>query len=287
MSPNLTVDYETPLNTWVRCDDRTDLAVRLAATCQLSSGGTINKYDSMYPRSTGQRTSIAVHARSDVPSTTASENIPALTRGNTNASSVGSANTGYASCLNAKRTLESVDGVLQVPVTTHPHADLICPFQVLDCEKRFDDIKDWKIHIFSHFRGHPCPVTAACFLCDRTFHQSENDDPARAWNEMLSHIAVEHFRGLGQGLATVRTDFALMRWMYSRRIITPAQLTRMQMMPLPTVLSGSTGEILNVPEAPMAPSTTSTSSVSGRRDDVYTIQASSRRERRPRRHLRP
>lgn len=283
MFSSLDVGYETPLNTWVQRDDHRDLAVRLATTSRLSSAGNFNKYDSMYPRSTGQRTSIAVHARSEVLSTNASENVPALTHGSTNTSSVDSADTGNASDLTAKSLLESVDGVLQLAVTAHLDADLICPFQDLECEERFHDIREWKTHIFSHFRRHPCPVTADCFLCERTFSQSRNDHPARAWNEMLSHMAVEHFRRLGQGLETMRTNFALMRWMFSRRIITDAQLTRMQTMPRQTVYSESIGELVNVPEAPMAPSSTSTSSGSGGHDEVFTVHASRRRERMQRR----
>ncbi|KAF7509388.1 hypothetical protein GJ744_008111 [Endocarpon pusillum] len=287
MPLSLDLEYETPLNTWARQDDRADLTARLArAAHELPSGGAINKYDSMYPRSIGQRTSIAVHARSDVPSTTASDNPPRLTRGNSIASSTSSADTDLASALDGMRILESVDGVLQVPDTTRPHADLICPFQILDCEETFNDIGLWKTHIFAHFRGHPCPETATCFLCERVFDQSPHDQPARAWNEMLSHMATVHFRGMGQRLATVRTDFRLMRWLYNRRIITDAQYSRTQMLPRPTVFAESMGEVVNMPEAPVAPSPASPSPPV-EQSDVYTAQASSRRERaarsRPRR----
>lgn len=236
----------------------------------------------MYQRSTGQRTSIAVHTRSDALSTTASDNVPSLTRGLSNASSTASADTDFASALDGFQTLESVDGVLQVPITHHPHADLICPFQILDCEEPFSDVRLWKTHIFSHFRGRPCPVTATCFLCERVFGQTRADDPARAWNEMLSHMAAVHFRGLGQRLATVRTDFALMRWMYNRRIITPAQFRRTQMVPLPTVLAETNSEIVNMPEAPMAPPLAPSVFGPSAQDEVFTVQASPRRERRTR-----
>ena len=288
MSLGLDLEYETPLNTWARQDDRTDLTARLArAAHELPAGGAINKYDSMYPRSIGQRTSIAVHARSDVPSTTASDNLPLLTRGNSIASSISSADTDLASALDGMRTLESVDGVLQVPDISRPHADLICPLQILDCEETFNDVRLWKTHVFAHFRGHPCPETATCFLCERVFDQSPIDHPARAWNEMLSHMATEHFRGMGQRLATVRTDFRLMRWMYNRRIITPAQFRRTQLLSRPTVLAESTGEVVSMPEAPMAPSPVSSSSPPVEQSDVYTVQASPRRGRTPRSRTRP
>jgi hypothetical protein len=283
VSTILALEYENPLNTWARRDDSTDLSARLAAGYQLSSqGGAINKYDSMYERSTGQRTSIAVHARSDVLSSTASENIPSLTRGNSIASSAGSADTDLASALDGIRALESVDGVLQVPVTANPHADLYCPLHILDCEESFNDVKLWKTHIFSHFRGLACPVTANCFLCERIFTQTEYDHPARAWNEMLSHVAAIHFRGLGEGLATVRTDFGLMRWMWNRRLITPAQFRRTQMIPMPTIMPETGGAVVQMPEAPMAPPTATSPPGADSQADAVTVQASSRRERRTR-----
>ena len=267
-----------------------DLAVRLAAPSshQLSGeGGVVNKYNSMHERSTGQRTSLAVHAQSEDPSTTASDNVPRLTRGNSSASSVGSADTGIASDLSGMPTLESVDGVLQIPATAHPHADLICPFQILDCEESLHDIRDWKTHVFSHFRGRPCPVTATCFLCERTFHQSEDDDAALAWNEMLNHMARVHFRGLGQRLATVRTDFRLMRWMFNRRIITTEQFRRTQSAPIPIVLPGSRDDVVSMPEAPVPPPAPAVASASGVHTGLYTMQASSRRDRRSGLHRRP
>ena len=178
-------------------------------------------------------------------------------------------------------------GTLRVPEPNQPQADLICPLQILDCEESFNDIRLWKTHIFTHFRGHPCPETATCFLCERVFDQSPIDHPARAWNEMLSHMATEHFRGMGQRLATVRTDFRLMRWMYNRRIITPAQFRRTQLLSRPTVLAESTGEVVSMPEAPMAPSPVSSSSPPVEQSDVYTVQASPRRERTPRLRTRP
>jgi hypothetical protein len=286
VSSNFDPGYETPLNTWARTDDRTDLSARLAAAYQLSpTAGIINKYDSMYPRSTGQRTSLAVHTLSEALSTTASDNVPSLTHGDTDASSTASADTTFASDLDGMPTLESVNGVLQVPSAYSPHADLICPFQILDCEEPFHDIYQWKTHIFAHFRGFPCPETATCFLCERVFDQSEDDHPARAWNEMLSHMAEVHFRGLGQRLATVRPNFTLMRWMYNRRIITPAQFRRTQMVPVPVVLpesAGGAGDIVNMPEAPMAPPPASSMSGSREQIEPHTTQASARRGRRTR-----
>ena len=146
--------------------------------------------------------------------------------------------------------------ILQVPEEIRPHTFLVCPFQILDCEEAFNDIILWKTHIFWHFRRHVCPRTASCFLCERVFDQSPFDDPARAWNEMLSHMVIKHSRVIGQRLATVRTDFTLMRWMYNRRIITVTQFRSIQLLSIPTTLAESTGEVVNMPKASIAPSPT-------------------------------
>ena len=258
----------------------------------------------MNARITGQRTSLAVRnllSESSAVSTTASEAIPPLTRGNSDASSAGSADTGLASALDGMNLLESHDGVLGVPDRYLPDADLICPFQILDCEESFSDIRLFKTHVFSHFRGQPCPACATCFLCGTKFSQTEQDDVARAWNEMLSHLANDHFRR-GQRLGTVRADFDLMRWMYARRIITDAQFKRLQLCPRPTMIptfaGGRDGEIVNAPRVPMAPPSMLPRvqrrsrplprvGTVARPDEPFTVQAGRRSDRRSRTMRRP
>ena len=289
--------YETSLNAWAKQQSDPDFCARLASNCNLPvDGGKINELDSMYARSTGQRSSVAVHARSEIDSisiasTTATEAIPPLTRGNSIRSSTDSADTDLASALDGVRLLESRDGVLALPDTHVPNADLICPFQILDCEDTFSDMIIFKTHVFSHFRGHPCPEIAACFLCDARFAQSKQDHAARAWNEMLSHLANDHYRH-GERLAVVRTDFHLMRYMFARRIVSDAQFKRTQMCPVPVVMPASASalgreEIVNVPRAPTVPPPRPNATVLavgavGHQNEPFTVQAGSRRERRNR-----
>lgn len=266
----------------------------------LLTEGKINELESMYSRSTGQRHPLAVRTllseESSGISTTASEAIPPLTRGHSDASSAGSADTDLASALDGMDLLESHDGVLGVPNRYLPDADLMCPFQILDCNESFSDIRLFKTHVFSHFRGQPCPTSANCFLCEAKFAQTKQDDVARSWNEMLSHLANDHFRR-GHRLGTVRVDFGLMHWLYVRRIITDAQFKRLQLCPRPTILpafpGARHGEVVNLPEAPMAPPemfprisrhsrTLPTVGAVGRPDEPFTVQAGRRAERRSR-----
>jgi hypothetical protein len=254
----------------------------------------------MSSRSTRIRSSIPVCVRPEMSasssalSTKATAAVPRLTRGPSTVSSIGSADTSAASALDGGYVLSiQENGILTLPERIMlPNADLLCPFQILDCEDVFSDIRDFKTHVFSHFRGHPAPTAAGCFLCDETFDQTDTDHPALAWNEMLSHLAKDHYRQ-GQRLATVRTDFSLMRWMYSRRIISDAQFKRTQLCPVSTILPNPVNEgsgiFFNTPFAPMPPSgpppramrEAALTSV-GDQTEPFTLQSGRRAERRRR-----
>lgn len=232
-----------------------------------------------------------------VTSSTMTDLIPSLTRGNSIASSCSAAQTDDASKIHGGYVLESNDGVLTLPHRFAPDADLLCPFQILDCEETFSDVVEFKIHVFSHFKGHTLPSFARCFLCGNNYTQSPGDDPALAWNVMLGHLVHDHFRQ-GQQLATIRTDFALMRWMYDRRIISDHHFKRTQLCPLPTLLpsaSGGAPEVVNLPQAPSPPSAAPlissmaylSSPPIGIQSQPYAVFHSRRSERRRREATRP
>lgn len=289
---------QSTLNTWyLRNDTSLDFSTRLARQSTFEEHeGKIDDRDSTYARSTGVRSSIAVGVLTEYDdemssvSTTATDAIPTLTRVNSIASSAGSADTGAASGLDGGYVLETHEGVLTLPDRHQPNADLLCPFQILDCDKVFSDVVSFKTHVFSHFQQHRAPKIATCFLCDETFNQTGEDHPALAWNKMLSHLVNAHYRQ-GQRLALLRTDFFLMRWMFSRKIIDEAQLKRAQMSPLPMLLPNSSrlgpSAIVNTPIAPMPPPSTPPRSVRtlnvgsiGAQTEAYTVRAGRRAERR-------
>ena len=219
--------------------------------------------------------------------TTTTDVVPPLTRDtSTDRSERSSIDTGNASSvLGEGYMLESRDGVLAVPSRYHIDADLLCPFQILDCEHVFEDVVHFKMHVFWHFRGHELPTHATCFLCDAKYANRPEDDAAFSWNTMLSHMVHEHFRK-GQQLATVRTDFVLMRWMYSRRIISDAQFKRTQLLPIEIVLPA--GRSRRRPaEVPRAPSASPPANVRahlaqsvGYQIEPYTIISGRRQDRR-------
>ncbi|KAH0827647.1 hypothetical protein AYO21_07817 [Fonsecaea monophora] len=255
----------------------------------------------MYSRNTGTRSATAVQVIQDddaasmastAATTTTTDAVPPLTsETSTDSSGASSADTDMASSiLGDGYMLESQDGVLTVPFRYHEDADLLCPFQILDCDQVFADIIHFKMHVFSHFRGHELPTFATCFLCDNKYVSRPEDDPALAWNTMLSHMVHDHFRQ-GQQLATVRTDFGLMKWMYNRRIINDQQFKRTQLLPYQTILPGAAGtsrrQVVHMAELPHAPSASPPAAVRahlalsmGYQNEPYTMNAGRRQERR-------
>ena len=242
-----------------------------------------------------------------VTSSTMAGHVPALTRGNSVASSSrASVQTDMADVQQGGYVLQSDGEVLVLPQSRPFRSEpyLLCPFQILDCIETFADVREFKTHVFSHFQGHPTlPTFAPCFLCDARFHQTSEDDPALAWNNMLSHMVHIHYRQ-GQEYGVMRADFGLMRWMYDRKIIDDHDFKRTQICPQPVALplvgtTTSTTERSEMPFAPSPPaSSVSLSSRLSRLPDpeslstgyhgqAYITFAGARAERRRRASLRP
>ena len=216
---------------------------------------------------------------------------PPLTRGNSNASSPSDLGTDVVSVVDGGFVLESQNGILVLPNRLLPGADLLCPFQVLDCQVVFADVVEFKSHFFSHFRGHHLPQYATCFLCGVAFFQPPERDPSLIWNNMLDHMIYDHFRA-GEDMAVIKADVALMRYMWNRGLVSHAQLKRSQLIPEPIRLPGSLYHFHRrnqVPEVPMAPPATPPVSVLahlnqsiGTYSEAVVINAGRRAERRQR-----
>lgn len=277
--PPSELPVESPLTTWVR-DSSRGFNDWIAARCSLPEDGDIDPIDSMSQsqRSTGPRSSLAVHVRS-LPSTrtlssTGSNVVPGLTRSTSAASSAASIDTDLASFLDATRLLEDDgDGNLVVPNTRRPDCDYTCIFHAIDCIETFECFEQWKTHCLSHFRGKPIPQQGRCSLCD---FSTESVQPGAAWHRLLHHIAIRHFEN-GETLATSRPDFELYRHLFNHRIITFAQFKSLQMAPSPTRPN------FVPPRAPSPPSV-------GFSNEPYVAQMNRRRddrEGRPRNTTRP
>lgn len=222
--------------------------------------------------------------------------VPSLRSETSSTTSRSDALTELAEHMRLKYVLESEPDSLSTDSTRAAITDQFpCVFQILDCEEQLDDIVSYKIHIFSHFRGHPLPKQAWCFVCDQHYRQRAEDDDALAWNRVLDHMIEEHFDGsqLVDNNIVIRPHLSLMRWMYNRSLIDDHQLKRAQLRPPPTMLFNRRTERsggIELPEAPMAPRehTHEPSDLlpptwtTGYHDQPYVIIAGRRAERRDR-----
>ena len=135
---------------------------------------------------------------------------------------------------------EDATGVLVVPQsnvqTQHHNPVYTCLFDNLDCHDTFDNIVQWKIHIFSHFRTQSPPDFARCPLCpDEKFTDlpSIGRVEVGAWDIMLDHVVTMHYQR-GQTLKGCQPDFELMRYLYRLRIINDEQFKKIQLLPPPS-----------------------------------------------------
>ncbi|KAL9105356.1 MAG: hypothetical protein Q9227_009444 [Pyrenula ochraceoflavens] len=115
---------------------------------------------------------------------------------------------------------EGNPGVLLVPYTPRAPGDLVCPFQFLDCVKRFEYRSEvpWRTHTMTHFRGFLPPPKALCPLCSVEFESPNNAKAQLAWDSMLSHLSQTHFLR-GETLKLSRPNFDLYKWMWQRRLM--------------------------------------------------------------------
>ena len=118
----------------------------------------------------------------------------------------------------------TTDG-LDIPVANRYPADLSCPFTFLDCSATFSDIVAFKTHVLTHFRPHPAPKRAKCFLCDEEFKGHGEDQGAMAWNRMLDHLCYEHYI-CGEGTGQIKPDPELINWMCERSMVSIENVER-------------------------------------------------------------
>lgn len=304
--------HQSPLRRWVRSDDRRDLAGRVAAITQrLMAGedeeeqGNPTRHDALSPPPPPPRRILpdnsVSHSRSPASflSSTAADHVPpdlASDVPSFSSRSVGP-DTEYASsvleALHRERLARlDLDGVLQLPEWDRPQLELRCPFQILDCHQKLDNVEYWKTHVLSHFRGE-YPAEADCFHCGKTCTRSALDPPTGAWDAMLAHIDVAHFQCSPRTMVLANITYKLMKWMYNRRLATEPQLRAVQSDTKHILVVGPPSDESDMPAAPTPPSSSSARSAScttkgsdaleeddNLEDNIYMVQASARRHRR-------
>ncbi|KIW01150.1 uncharacterized protein PV09_07436 [Verruconis gallopava] len=120
--------------------------------------------------------------------------------------------------------LDPIQGVLQlvpdgdvIEAATMPPPTFTCRFWFLRCDYASTNEMEWKEHNLAHFRGQSPPLSNTCPLCDMTFNIP---DPNVSWAANMSHLA-QHFK-LGDTMASALPEYALVRHLWSKRIICDA-----------------------------------------------------------------
>ncbi|OXV11518.1 hypothetical protein Egran_00720 [Elaphomyces granulatus] len=215
-----------PIDEWQENRDSSNFQDRLARNCRLPDSHPTRRQADL-PSTTSQSSSLLgqngtnrnVEGMSPPPST-----VPSLSSGSTSATSCQSSSTRMAR-IGRNHVLED-DGtgnLVVPPSASRSQAQFTCIFHILKCEERFDVVGPWKTHVLSHFRSIPSPQVARCPFC-----QTEYSDPrqGKAWNGLLDHVAV-HFKR-GATLSNSHTDFELMKFLYTSKVITADQFKNVQ-----------------------------------------------------------
>ncbi|KAI9836016.1 MAG: hypothetical protein M1837_003534 [Sclerophora amabilis] len=151
-------------------------------------------------------------------------NVPSLTTESSLASSPTDSDPDRpidAATIDGYPLLECENGALVLP--TLPPARLECPFNFIGCYLTFTSFGAWLAHSTSHFGDNLPPVHAICCLCDMTFHAPA--DPVKCWEARMRHVAQHHKRGLS--LSTARPDFALIRYLREKELISERDHNRL------------------------------------------------------------
>ncbi|KAL1992737.1 hypothetical protein VTN49DRAFT_3493 [Thermomyces lanuginosus] len=180
--------------------------------------------------------SAVIHNSRPGPGSSARSVAPSLSDGSLSPGS-SSVDTQLVADMEVINILESdAEGNLIAPSGSHsilPHATTVyhCLFHTLLCDFQHRHVDVWKKHVLSHFRGRPFYPHAVCPWCARDYY-SPQISPERAWNDMLDHVAHDHFER-GHSLAATRVSFELMQYLYRNKLITDDQLRTIQLVPAP------------------------------------------------------
>ncbi|MCJ1372887.1 hypothetical protein MMC20_004113 [Loxospora ochrophaea] len=148
-----------------------------------------------------------------------SDSLAALTGGassRTRTESVGTSVGGRA--LDRQRVLQASGPDAPLGIPHRPIMILECPFHFLCCDFTSTNESEWRAHSLQHFSEAGPPETSNCCFCDASF---SGNSRWQSWEERMDHVLFHH--RLGHRLATARPDFELYEYLWTKRIIIPAQ----------------------------------------------------------------
>lgn len=118
-----------------------------------------------------------------------------------------------------RHLLEIVPGSPLLIPGLQAHRILECPFNFLNCLMTFSVLEDWFEHSLEHFCDVGPSTSNHCCFCDESFNFPNG---MQSWWERMQHIALHH--QLGHRLAHARPSFQLYQYLWSKRLISTADL---------------------------------------------------------------
>lgn len=218
----------SPIDEWQGNRDPSDFQDRLARNCRLPDSHPTRRPVPDLSSTTSQSSSLLGQngTNRSVEGMSLPSTVPSLSSGSTSATSYQSSGTRMAAHIGRNHYLED-DGTgnLVVPSASRSQAQFTyqCIFHTLQCEERFNVVGLWKTHVLSHFRSIPSPQDARCPFCQTKY---SNTRQGKAWNDLLDHVA-GHFKR-GATLSNSHSDFELMKFLYTSRVITADQFKNVQ-----------------------------------------------------------
>jgi len=215
------------IDEWQGNSDHLDFPGRLASQCRLPGSHPTRRPVPVSSTTSRSSSLLAQNGTNrSVEGMPPPSAVPSLSSGSTSATSCQFSGTGMAARIGRNHYLED-DGTgnLVVPSASRLQAQFTyqCIFHTLKCEERFEVAVPWKTHVLSHFRSIPLPLVARCPFCPTDYSDPHQ---GKAWNDLLDHVAA-HFKR-GATLSNSHTDFELMKFLYTSRVITADQFRNVQ-----------------------------------------------------------
>ena len=184
------------------------IAQRLAERSQLP-----NFHRDQLVRRSGAGTSMMLSGNSSLAALTFEPSVSS-TSTTSLSSSIGIRSLGVPRLLECRG---GINGPLEIP-SINPRTQFECPFSFQFCLLIFTDFDEWFRHSLKHFYQAGPPTSSKCGFCDMQFRDTTG---LECWKARMEHVALHH--RVGARLAHARPDFELFRYLWSKKLIDPAE----------------------------------------------------------------
>lgn len=196
-----------------RDDSRLPQHIASQSRLPVSAGDQAHDYDGLHRIDT--TTSLLLSGCDHtLGSVTPSQDLPAITRESSVATSTSISSSFGIRQLSDQRLLDQDNGGALILPHWHTPQILECPFNHLFCYETFSSMEDWITHSLTHF-GTVGPSTSnKCCFCEAVFNFPTG---LHSWVERMNHVA--HHHKIGHKLAHAQPDFELFTYLWNHRLI--------------------------------------------------------------------